>query len=44
MIVKKSEGFSLNFFLKLTTLARRFNFNRYTGPKLSLPGKIVFPR
>ncbi|CAF2115717.1 unnamed protein product [Rotaria magnacalcarata] len=27
----------------LTTIARRFNFNRYHAPKLSLPGKIVFP-
>jgi len=27
----------------LTTIARRFNFNRYHAPRLSLPGKIVFP-
>ncbi|CAF1147061.1 unnamed protein product [Rotaria sp. Silwood1] len=27
----------------LTTIAKRFNFNRYHAPRLSLPGKIVFP-
>ncbi|CAF0962544.1 unnamed protein product [Adineta ricciae] len=27
----------------LATIARRFNFNRYRAPRLSLPGKIVFP-
>lgn len=27
----------------LTSIARKLNFNRYHAPKLSLPGKIVFP-
>ncbi|CAF1145639.1 unnamed protein product [Adineta ricciae] len=27
----------------LTSIARRFNFDRYRAPRLSLPGKIVFP-
>ncbi|CAF1404708.1 unnamed protein product [Adineta steineri] len=27
----------------LTTIARKFNFHRYNAPRLSLPGKIVFP-
>jgi len=27
----------------LNTLARKFNFQRYRAPRLSLPGKIVFP-
>ena len=29
---------------QLATIARRFNFDRYRAPRLSLPGKIVFPR
>lgn len=29
---------------QLTSIARKLNFNRYHAPKLSLPGKIVFPR
>ncbi|UJR30715.1 hypothetical protein I4U23_018235 [Adineta vaga] len=27
----------------LTTIAKRLNFDRYRAPRLSLPGKIVFP-